>query len=150
MAEKTQSPGWYPDPDGGGRERWWDGVSWSDTRRGANSTTASPVAPAIPPAAYSAKHRALPWESTSVNQVWLRINRFAIIGLILGFLSVTVQTKLSLPLFAILVSVIGLIKLRQFRDAGPIWNGLIFSIIGLVLGIFAALRPMIESLLGLG
>jgi hypothetical protein len=43
MADIVRSPGWYPDPDRGPGERWWNGVSWSDSRRGANgvSTAAS-------------------------------------------------------------------------------------------------------------
>jgi Protein of unknown function (DUF2510) len=29
--------GWYPDPEGGPRRRWWDGVGWSDHREDAGS-----------------------------------------------------------------------------------------------------------------
>jgi len=28
-------PGWYPDPAGGDRQRWWDGRSWCDDTRPA-------------------------------------------------------------------------------------------------------------------
>lgn len=43
MADIVRSPGWYPDPDRGPGERWWNGVSWSDSRRGANGLTTSAV-----------------------------------------------------------------------------------------------------------
>lgn len=43
MADVVRSPGWYPDPDRGPGERWWNGVSWSDSRRGANGAATSAV-----------------------------------------------------------------------------------------------------------
>ena len=40
------SPGWQPAPDGNG-EQWWNGVDWSESRRG--HSTAQPPAPAYGP-----------------------------------------------------------------------------------------------------
>lgn len=43
-----RSPGWYPAPNGGG-EQWWNGVSWSESRR--DGTTARQAATNVTPAA---------------------------------------------------------------------------------------------------
>ncbi|MDY0913492.1 DUF2510 domain-containing protein [Rathayibacter festucae] len=47
--------GWYPDPAGSPRQRWWDGQGWTDSLRDAPQS-AAPQAPAAPtpPAAQSA------------------------------------------------------------------------------------------------
>ena len=37
-------PGWYPDPEGGPRRRWWDGTRWSEHLEGVQ-----PVGPPGPP-----------------------------------------------------------------------------------------------------
>jgi hypothetical protein len=43
----TPTPaGWYPDPDGSGGQRYWDGSAWTDHRSPA---TPAPEAPADPP-----------------------------------------------------------------------------------------------------
>ncbi|AYF99140.1 DUF805 domain-containing protein [Protaetiibacter intestinalis] len=44
MSDQTTSapPGWYPDAQVPGGERWWDGIGWTDFRR-----TASTVPPAV-------------------------------------------------------------------------------------------------------
>jgi hypothetical protein len=47
MAQQLRSPGYYPAPDGNG-EQWWNGVSWSESRRGARAVAPGPVAPLVP------------------------------------------------------------------------------------------------------
>ncbi|PWJ65264.1 DUF2510 domain-containing protein [Rathayibacter iranicus] len=41
--------GWYPDPAGSSRQRWWDGSSWTESLRDAPA--AAPTTPPIAPAA---------------------------------------------------------------------------------------------------
>jgi hypothetical protein len=43
MSESTGNvpPGWYPDPAGGGQQRWWDGTAWADHRQQPYSVNAA-------------------------------------------------------------------------------------------------------------
>ncbi|MDH2392636.1 DUF2510 domain-containing protein [Streptomyces sp. HNM0663] len=45
----TTPPGWYPDPNTPGAERWWDGVAWAAHTRAAQATPAQPAAPPTVP-----------------------------------------------------------------------------------------------------
>ena len=57
MAE-PQRPGWYPAPDGSASEQWWNGASWSDSKRGVGGAALPglPAYRATPPAsAYGAE-----------------------------------------------------------------------------------------------
>ena len=38
------SPGWYPDPEAPGGQRWWDGSQWTEHRQAAPPPSASPGA----------------------------------------------------------------------------------------------------------
>lgn len=53
-AQASSGPraGWYPDPAGSPRQRWWDGTGWTDSLRDAPAATppAPPAAPVTPPA----------------------------------------------------------------------------------------------------
>jgi hypothetical protein len=42
--------GWYPDPDGSGGQRYWDGSVWTEHRSPAAYEPTEPTAPAEPPA----------------------------------------------------------------------------------------------------
>ncbi|MHB8244555.1 MAG: DUF2510 domain-containing protein [Acidimicrobiales bacterium] len=43
--------GWYPDPDGAHRERYWDGRSWSDLVRDDSGVSSSPMGTTLLPGA---------------------------------------------------------------------------------------------------
>ncbi|MFJ6652881.1 DUF2510 domain-containing protein [Microbacterium sp. NPDC091313] len=52
MTDDSQIPaGWYPDPDRADGQRWWNGMTWTDDRRGG---IAAPTPPAAAPASVAA------------------------------------------------------------------------------------------------
>jgi hypothetical protein len=39
-----QTPAWYPDPEDSGRNRWWNGVQWTENFQGSVATPTPPTA----------------------------------------------------------------------------------------------------------
>ncbi|MCM3658039.1 DUF2510 domain-containing protein [Agromyces mediolanus] len=72
------TPGWYPDPAGGGGQRWWDGIGWTEHVAPGVPAAPAPAAPlADPPAAGPAPYRgyATQWTrvpvGTKSDTVWV-------------------------------------------------------------------------------
>lgn len=51
--EDAPPPGWYPDPEGGLRLRWWEGTDWADRWRAPPTPGAIDI-----PAVYGSEHAA--------------------------------------------------------------------------------------------
>ena len=49
MTTPPTPAGWYPDPDGSGGQRYWDGASWTEHRSPAAHEPTQPTAPSEPP-----------------------------------------------------------------------------------------------------
>jgi hypothetical protein len=49
MTTPSTPAGWYPDPDGSGGQRYWDGTVWTDQRAPAAPPPVEPPPPVAPP-----------------------------------------------------------------------------------------------------
>lgn len=105
----TIPPGWYPDPTAGGAQRWWDGRAWG------------PHASAVPP-----------------QPLVVRItNGHATAGLVLGIVSLIVNTFTVVSILGLIFSIIGITRAGTLESAGygpvgrarAVW-GLVLSILG--------------------
>jgi hypothetical protein len=114
MAEVHRSPGFYPAPDRRG-EQWWNGVSWSETRRNAATGAPTPVQPLIPIAAQAQRNRP---------------NTAATLAFVLGLIG------LAFPWAAIAAIIVAFLGFRR----GPFGAGSRFvAFLGLILGIIGAI-----------
>ena len=140
MAEQTRSAGWYPDPDGGAGERWWNGAGWSDSRRGGAGG---------PPIIYSADNPApqapgdVPAASRTGISINTRVNRNAMIGFVLGLISLFFNVFYLLAPLAIVFSVLGIVRARQLSAQGTTANLMAFALIGLALGVISAIIGLV-------
>jgi len=138
MAEEFKRPGWYPSPDSTLGERWWNGASWSDSRRGAPAapTSAAAVYSAGSPAPVRPDPYAVPPTGAPPRPVIAAAkDRLALIGLVLGAIGVFGFSALSPA--AIVVSAIAIARARRLRTSP------VLAAIGLALGIIGTVTLIV-------
>jgi hypothetical protein len=122
MASTLPIAGWYPDPEIPGQDRWWDGTTWSETRRASDAARGAASAPVAP------QQAAPPPAAAPVVR-----NNAALIGLILslsGFLLPLVINSFA----GGIVSIVGLRRSTQLAATGSSSSGRGMSIAGILVG----------------
>ena len=148
MAEEYKRPGWYPSPDGAPGERWWNGSSWSDSRRGGPAVAPPAPLPPVPTVVYGANSPApqrpdpyAPAVPAAAPRTALSIsvgqNRVALIALILGVIGVF-GFYIASPA-AVVLGAIGISKARQLKAQGAAGASLVPSAIGVVTGLIGTI-----------
>lgn len=94
MPHAPRSPGYYPAPDGRG-EQWWNGVAWSESRRGAGSAVLSNSTPVhsnitptgIPTVPVRRPASGLPLASVVLGILSLTVNLLAPVAAVVALVS---------------------------------------------------------------
>ncbi|TPW70037.1 DUF2510 domain-containing protein [Schumannella sp. 10F1B-5-1] len=107
--DAPRSPGWYPDPDRAGAQRWWNGAGWSDARRGMSGA---------------------PSRQTPAPDADAPTNGAAAVGAALSFFGLLF---VPLSIAGFVVSIIGLRRAARLRAVGENPAGRIPALLGVIL-----------------
>lgn len=151
--------GWYPDPDGSGQSRWWNGQSWTEhfapfaAADTVVSAPAHPVTVPLPSAAQARPRETLSAQSAPApvaekvtlsgpgynpynpgRDLAARKNTLATNGLVFGILSLLINPFLLFGIGAILWGSFGLARANRWEREGNDLIGRKRAIWGIVLG----------------
>lgn len=164
MATSSDQPGWRPDPEQPGMVRWWNGLTWSDTRRradedmtkvreaAADAARSSTITPQQVARTTGSTRNPLKAASDAVvSPALARTNPYAAAALAVGIIALLFGAYGVLPAIGLVVAVLGLVRSRRIAATGGRSTGLGRSVAGLVLSIVGLLRwlPAIEAFLPL-
>ena len=154
MAEEYKRPGWYPSPDGTPGERWWNGSSWSDSRRGGPAVAPPAPLPPVPTVVYGADNpapqRPNPYASPvppaaprTAFLVSAPQTRMAVAALVTGVIGLFGFPVLG-PV-GVILGLVSLAKVRQLRAQGaPTGSAAALAGIGIVTGAIATVILVIS------
>jgi len=136
----TDQPGWRPDPDAPGAQRWWNGTDWTDDRRAGDADAAEPTidpSPASPARPRNALQKA---SDVVVDPALAVSNPFAAAALAVGVIGVLFGALGVLPTLGLVVSILGLVRSRRVAREGGAKTGRWQSVVGLCLSAVGLLR----------
>lgn len=148
MADEIKRPGWYPDPDGGTVQRWWNGASWSDPSITPPPAVVSP-APATP-VVYSAENPApqypgdistAPRAAVTINA---KLNPQAVYSFVAGLVAFFFNFLLVPSAIAIVLGIKGLARAKQLAAAGETNTAKVLAQIGIGLGALGAIGGLFQ------
>ena len=162
MATPSDQPGWRPDPEQPGMVRWWNGLSWSDSRRradeditkvreaAADAARSSTITPQQVARTTGVTRNPLKAASDAVVSPTLALtNPYAAAALAVGIIALLFGAYGVLPAIGLVISILGLVRSRRLAANGRKDTGFGRSVAGLVLSVVGLLRwlPLIEALL---
>ncbi len=154
MADEIKRPGWYPDPDGGTVQRWWNGASWSDANIApppavASATPATPSVPVI----YSAENPApqypgaTPGSPRAAVTINAKLNPLAVYSFVAGLVAFFFNFLLVPSGIAIVLGIKGLARAKQLAESGETNTAKPLAQIGIVLGVLGAVGGLFQVVL---
>lgn len=154
----SRTPGWYPAPDAPG-ERWWNGVGWSDARRGGKVPAAAATSPAPVPVVYSASNPAPQqpgqfappgapgYAPRAAMTIDARQNPMSVYALVAGIISFFANILLVPSILAVVFGLRALGRSKEITASGQVDRTRGLAVAGLILGVVGGAFGLFQGLL---